>query len=846
MTERAWAAPGDADCRPALPSPLFRIALVNSPTNLESHPDSAIPMSAKIQFVVKNGRPFLFLLSFLQAFHLQSAVPGDEHWDNQFGPVGANDFVPAIATIGSTVYIGGGFTAAGNQRVNLIASYDGTNWSRLGSGMTFATSISVLAADGTNLYAGGGFDKADGIDAKSIARWDGASWYAVGGGVSGFVLAIKIVGTNLYAGGIFSTAGGVTVNHVARWNGSAWSPLGTGVAGSGLPPTIVNIDSDGTNVYVCGLFTSAGGVNATNIARWNGTSWSALPGLVGNVSTLLVKDGKLYAGGNFTNTSISATNLAIWNGASWSAWANPGRVRDIFARGPDIYVSGDFTNVAGVAANRIVRWDGTNWFPLGTGVQGFGIGSQPVGVRRIAFDTSGRLYAAGVFNIAGSVGASHVAGWDSTNWFALGGATSKGVTHFDRRVQSLLTVGTNIYAGGIFTEAGDVIVNGIARWNGSRWSALGSGMLGSGGVFALAESAGLLYAGGSFTNMGGILSRRVAVWNGTNWAPLGSGLNGSVNALLVFRGTLFAGGSFTARGDNSGALHGIAQWDGIDWQDVPTISAWRINNVFNALATDGTNLFAGGNYYIGWQTPPPVVTGQDLDNIGRWDGTNWWEMGVGVGLNATISALAVQNGALYVGGAFTNPAVPSIQRIARWDGSAWSGLGPGFTNGSVLALAATPTTVYAAGTFTNGGAPPANQMARWNGANWSALGSGFTMSPATPVAQALTTISNDVYVGGLFMSAGDKPAMFLSRWNDQMNFYPPPHPELTRHGTTTNSQFRFRLIGTSGETYVIQASTNLSTWTPVLTNSVMFYEYTDSLAPSFPRRFYRAMLPPPP
>src|SRR6266851_897717 len=43
----------------------------------------------------------------------------------------------------------------------------------------------------------------------------------------------------------------------------------------------------------------------------------------------------------------------------------------------------------------------------------------------------------------------------------------------------------NLYIGGAFTSVAGVAANGIAKWNGSSWSALGAGM-GGGPVFALA------------------------------------------------------------------------------------------------------------------------------------------------------------------------------------------------------------------------------------------------------------------------------------------------------------------------------------------------------------------------
>ena len=776
---------------------------------------------------------------------LCAAMPGDEHWDFQFGPVGANDVLSAVAVDDSNVFVGGSLTAAGNTRANLVARYDGTNWHALNNGLTFATGVSVLALDGTNLYVGGGFDKADGLDAKSIARWDGANWSPVGGGVSGFVLAIKIVGPDLYAGGLFSTAGGVTANNIARWNGSNWSALGTGFAGSPLPATVSALDADGAYLYAGGIFNSAGGAAATNVARWNGVSWSALgPGLMGTVNALLAKGGKVYAGGSFTNANLGITNLAVWDGSSWSSiGATDRRVRAIASRGSDIYVGGEFTSVAGVSASHIAKWDGLNWTPLGAGLQGFGVNGNSVGPRRIAFDPAGKLYAAGVFNVAGNVGVSYVAGWDGTNWFALGGTTSKGVTHYDRAVRSFSTDGTNLFAGGLFTEAGNVVVNGIAGWNGTNWMALGSGITGNGAVLAIAKTGSVIYAGGTFTNLGGVTVKHIAKWDGNNWSPMGNGFNGTVNALTFHKGVLFAGGSFTARGDAGADFHGIAQWDGTDWTDVPVISSWRINNVFYALASDGKNLYAGGNFYLGWGFGPPNPTlGADVDNIGRWDGTNWWNLGTE--LNDTVYALALQNGYLYAGGAFTNSSTTSVRRIARWDGSLWTDVGGGFTNGNVQALAATLAALYATGTFTNGGATALNRIAKWDGAAWSPLGSGFTMSPGTATGYALTAMGNDLFAGGLFVFAGDKPAMFISRWNDQMNFYPPPQPQLIRPAWLTNSQFGFRLAGTSGESYIIQGSTNLSLWTPLLTNSATLYDFTDPNAPDFSRRFYRAVLGP--
>ena len=45
------------------------------------------------------------------------------------------------------------------------------------------------------------------------------------------VYALAVSGSDLYAGGEFTTAGGSAANYIAKWNGSSWSALGSGMNG---------------------------------------------------------------------------------------------------------------------------------------------------------------------------------------------------------------------------------------------------------------------------------------------------------------------------------------------------------------------------------------------------------------------------------------------------------------------------------------------------------------------------------------------------------------------------------------------------------------------------------------
>ena len=73
-------------------------------------------------------------------------------------------------------------------------------------------------------------------------------------------------------------------------------------------------------LYVGGAFTDAGGLlHADRIAKWNGSSWSAVnsptsPITNGRVSAIAVAGDKVYAGGTFTVAgNEDATNLAFWD-----------------------------------------------------------------------------------------------------------------------------------------------------------------------------------------------------------------------------------------------------------------------------------------------------------------------------------------------------------------------------------------------------------------------------------------------------------------------------------------------------------------------------------------------------
>ena len=204
-------------------------------------------------------------------------------------------------------------------------------------------------------------------------------------------------------------------------------------------------------------------------------------------------------------------------------------------------------------------------------------------------------------------------------------------------VTALTVYDSKLIAGGCFTTAGGVTADYIAAWDGSSWSALGSGT-GSPGL-ALTVYDGKLIAGGDFKTAGGVAAIDIAAWDGSSWSALGSGVNELVFALTVYDGKLIAGGPFTTAGG---------------WRPVPS----RPGTVLHGRPWDR-----------GWEKLSLCLCPDRLRRQADRRGTlhdcrrrgrqlhrglgRFFMVGIGVGDELRGHALTVYDGKLCAGGAFT-------------------------------------------------------------------------------------------------------------------------------------------------------------------------------------------------
>jgi trimeric autotransporter adhesin len=602
--------------------------------------------------------------------------------------VGPTGYALAVYDDGSgpALYVGGAFTAAGGNAAANVAKWNGS-WSAVGLGTshTVRTLLAADAGDGVGLFAGGAFDHAGGVQANRVARWSGSAWSALGSGLAvtnwpsdysqAFTLAAWDDGTGpaLYVGGVFDTAGGGTANNVARFRAGVWSPLAEGSVSAVLGLATFS-DSSGTALVATNT-VSPNSYPGSNLRKWDGTAWSTVsPFVSGTFSSLTKIPGasgdRLVVGGTFSVPGLT-TGVVLWNGAWHSVGPGAGSVNGVVRAlhafddggGPALYVGGSFSLAGGITTGGIARWNG-EWSPVAGGlglVYAF-----------TTFDSGSgpELYAAGNLSAVNAAGAqlNGVARLTPAGWVPLGQGISGDV--------NALAVyddggGPALYAAGYFNSAGGAPANNIAKWDGTAWSTLGSGITGIGAsVSALVvhdDGTGpALYAGGPFGVAGGAPAVGLARWNGTAWSSVGE-LGGPVTALATFdEGSgpkLFAGGFFPGLG-NPGAAQ-IARWTGSAWSSVGGGLTFQLGNqgVFTMRVHDdgaGPALHVAGSF--------GAAGGVVANNVARWNGVAWTSLATGSATPVRASAvLDLGTGpAMFFGGEFTSLNGISAERLARW------------------------------------------------------------------------------------------------------------------------------------------------------------------------------------
>jgi hypothetical protein len=504
----------------------------------------------------------------------------------------------------------------------------------------------------------------------------------------------------------------------------------------------------GNTLYFAGDFNYVGPETGGFVAI-DATSGSRRPGwprVEGHVYTAAPDGaGGWYLGGVFSNVAgVPRRNLAhIRSDGTLDAWgpeAN-GLVHALAVSGYTVYAAGRFTSIGGESRNYLAALDASTGLPTPWDP------SADASVLALAV-RQGLVYVGGEFTSVGGEGRIAIAALDSST-----GLSTPWNPHASSGVRCLAVSENAVYAGGYFSHIGGQARSFVAAldpatglatpWDPEAW----------GPVRTLAVSEQAVYVGGEFSRVGGQARRFVAALDvttgwATNWNP---DPNGNVLCLAFSGPSVYLGGEFsTVGGQARDRLAAVDATSGL-------ASTWApgAGGSVACLSTAGGSVFAGGTFNI--------VGGQTRGNLAAVDVTTGavtaWDPGAADFYPYhMISAIAVHEDTIYVGGDFTSVGGHPRRCIAAVDAStglplAWN---PGMWSAPgdfpfVTEIALDGGTVYVGGHFLGIGGQSRSNIAALN----ASTGLAKAWNPG--VEDGVSTFAvdgNKIYAGGGFDSIG--------------------------------------------------------------------------------------------
>ncbi len=328
------------------------------------------------------------------------------------------------------------------------------------------------------------------------------------------------------------------------------------------------------------------------------------------------------------------------------------------------------------------------------------------------------LYVGGTFASINGVPMKNIARWDGVQWYTLGSGTNL----LSRPVEIIARYQGEIFAGGSFLSMGGVYSPTLARWNGTQWDSLpvqGFHESSADLVSALEVIDNELWVGGAFTYVDGQPCLGLAKWNGTSWNPIGMPPiieNYSlINAICEFQGEIYIGGGFNSyQPVNEDSVFNIMRYDGTNWKSVGGGIRGIWSEIRDMIVYNG-ELYVTGNFF--------KSHGNAGNAIQKWDGSQWSEVGGGFrGYNDAYCGkgwdLHVYNNKLYAVGEMEYAGGVVASRIAIWDGLQWCGLGSEFDGGVVSNIGFYNDSMYVLGGFWTIDSDSIYSIAQWTGGNF--------------------------------------------------------------------------------------------------------------------------------
>lgn len=587
--------------------------------------------------------------------------------------------------------------------------------------------------DGSWVVAGA-FDSFEGAAVPPLMRWDGSAWTDAR---SAWELPAPEDGFSAVGIADDGALALATNDSFGERDGEVWVDSGSGLTSIGaFKGRVRRLAWYSGALWVAGAFELAGTPTVSNLAVWDGLSWTTPPGGAadGPVYDLSVSDGELLVAGGFGNLGgIAAQKAAGYDGAQWTAYDYPSAFLVYALRrasGGELYAGGALGSLD--EAGGLARWDGSAWQIVGGGLAQY----ATRGVVSDLVEHDGVIDVVGCFNSAGgkqdqsgSVETRSAARWDGSTWQALdagGGAASPWFNQvvcgdegpgaaWDMGQQRIVQTQSGLLLGGSFAGMGGVLSQSIIRRDAMAWHAVGDGGLGIGGSLDLMTTGGAgcteVYGLGTFTHVAGKPAvGRVVHYTSSGWENLTDTLprDAYCPGLSVSSSGELAVGCmvFPEAGDAEGQV--LTNEAGAL---VSALGSEKLAPIMGLAHAPDDTLWIAGMGQTGY--------------LATWDGTTLTTLEDQ--LDGPISEFAFDDGGdVIVAGAFTHIGSLEANRIARYHSGSWQTLGDGMP-GQVLALAVSGGTVYASCYDEGNGA---YLLGAFDGSTWQELAtSGSNLTP---------------------------------------------------------------------------------------------------------------------
>lgn len=275
----------------------------------------------------------------------------------------------------------------------------------------------------------------------------------------------------------------------------------------------------------------------------------------------------------------------------------PNPVNSIIRYKDTIYITGEFSWTGksytnGTKLNGIAKWNGSNWVPLRNGLKD-NLGANGIGYKFKIYNNT--LYLVGAFDSICGVPANGLAKFDGFNWSSVNNLPRINPTN-SNMVYDIEFYSGEIFVGGIMDNGSTI--KDLVKWNGISWVNPGFNCFGFGFIKGITVYNGELYVLGSFSSNENSqnLGNSIAKYNGTVWSNLSSGIFSNpnlpaiVSAYKVYNNKMYLGGKFDKC--NEASIFSITVFDGTNFCSLDT--SINFNQGVECIEFYKDTLFIGG------------------------------------------------------------------------------------------------------------------------------------------------------------------------------------------------------------------------------------------------------------